>query len=121
MTTQKQYKVALARIREIIDAKPHMRESRELDRLAEDVRDYERTHCIESLRTDLVHKLTPEMMLKGVLANSHRYSTGQGSQFMPTQKFCSRRRKVFVLTFPALRTFSTCSERVSSRITFKRG
>ena len=38
------------------------------------------------LRTDLVHKLTPEMLLKGVLTNKHRYkpepllsATGKGS------------------------------------------
>jgi hypothetical protein len=48
-------------------------------------------------------------------------STGYGSQFMPTQKFCNRRIKTLVLTVFALATFSSWSARVSSKTSSKMG
>lgn len=53
------------------------------------------------LRTDLVHQLTPELLLKGVVANSHRYrprpllaATGKGSLSPSTPADRERDRKL---------------------------
>lgn len=53
------------------------------------------------LRTDLVHKLTPKMLLKGVVSNTHRYKpepllakTGTGSLSPTTPADQARDRKV---------------------------
>jgi hypothetical protein len=53
------------------------------------------------LRIDLVHKLTPELLIKGALANQHRYkpepllaNTGVGSLTPTTQKDVIQDRKV---------------------------
>ncbi len=53
------------------------------------------------LRTDLVHKLRPEMLLSGVLANSHRYpaepllaTKGVGSLAPTTAADKERDRKI---------------------------
>jgi hypothetical protein len=54
-----------------------------------------------ALRTDLVHKLTPAMLLKSVLANKHRYkperllaATGVGSPTPTTPAGRRRERKL---------------------------
>jgi hypothetical protein len=54
-----------------------------------------------SLRTDLVHQLTPAMLLKGMLANSHRYkpeprlaTTGVGSLSPTTPQDRQRDQKL---------------------------
>jgi hypothetical protein len=53
------------------------------------------------LRVDLVHKLTPELLLKSALANQHRYkpepllaTTGVGSLTPTTKGDIARDRKV---------------------------